>query len=149
LQEYRHEASLLDAAVIYGAFREAARLVVDTPDLAELNLRDGPRAVNRQVLHRTSEWLQSMFYSFWEVEDFLCLSSLQDAPPGRADFDLLKQHLGLTAERMEPLYEVLGRAHVSPAIAENLTGLLTDEEIEEALPLLRSPWPQRSDEGGP
>ena len=42
----------------------------------------------------------------------------------------------ISDEALQPLYDALARWHVLPDVAANLQGLLTDDEIAEAVPLL-------------
>jgi hypothetical protein len=57
----------------------------------------------------------------------------------------------LPDEAIEPMYEALGRWRVSPELAANLEGLLTEAEIAEAMPMLdrwvaRQPFRKRDRE---
>src|SRR5262245_50069247 len=79
-----HEASLLDAAVVYAAFCTAGRVVNDEFEVATAWLKAGPRRVRCRLSGRTSERLHDLFFEFWDDEDFLSLSALQDLPPEHA-----------------------------------------------------------------
>ena len=46
--------------------------------------------------------------------------------------------LRLPDEVIEPMYAALERWNVSPRVAGNLVGLMTDAEIVEAMPLLEA-----------
>lgn len=58
----------------------------------------------------------------------------QDLSPDHARH--LKEILRLPDEAIEPMYAALERWNVSPNVATNLPGLMTDAEIAEAMPLL-------------
>ncbi len=128
------EASLLDAAVVYAACVTAGRVINDMPDVAVVMLRDGPRKVDPKIIRRASIRLDEMFEQFWDDRDFLLIDEWQDLPPDHAQH--VKQLLRLPDEVLEPMYEALRRWRVSPDVAANLEGLLTDAEIRETMPLL-------------
>jgi hypothetical protein len=127
-------ASLLDAAVVYAAFTTAGRLIDDMPDVAIAMLRLGPREPDPRIIKRASHRLSEMFEEFWDDRDFLIIDDWQDWPPERAQF--VKDRLRLPDEVLEPMFEALGRWKVAPDIAQRLEGLMTETEIQMALPLL-------------
>jgi hypothetical protein len=134
------EASLLDAAVVYAACMTACRIVDDMPEVAVVMLRGGPRRVHPRIIKRASFRLEEMFEQFWDDWDFLLMEDFQDLPPDRAK--QLKDLLRLPDEVLEPMFEALERWRVSPDVAANLDGLMTEAEIQEALPLLKADvWP--------
>ena len=51
-------------------------------------------------------------------------------------FAVIKAKMLVFDEAIQPMYDALARWHVSPDVATNLRGLLTDEEIAEAVSLL-------------
>ena len=55
----------------------------------------------------------------------------------------MDSYLRLPDEALQPMYDALERWHVSPTVAKNLEGLLTDVEIREAMPLLDAGVSQR------
>jgi len=131
------EASLLDAAIVYAACMTAGRITDDIPDVAAAMLRGGPRKVGPKIVRRASYRLEEMFEAFWDDRDFLLIDQWQDLPPDHAGY--LKEFLGIPDVALEPMYEALQRWQVSPELAANLTGLLTEAEInEEAMPLLET-----------
>ena len=130
------EASLLDVAVVYAACETAGRVINDMPDVASAWIEGGPRKVRAGILKRMSRRLDAMFDRFWDDRDFLLIQDFQDLPPDRAR--QLKDSLRLPDEAMEPMYEALGRWYVSPDVTANLEGLLTGDEIQDALPFLRA-----------
>lgn len=76
---------------------------------------------------------ESLFDAFWEDIDFLSLSEWQDMPVEQAE--QLKRWLRVPDDG--PLFEALERGTVSQAFAHSLRGLMTEEEVEEALALRR------------
>lgn len=128
------EASLLDAAIVYAACQTAARIIEDMPEVATAYFRDGPRQLQARIIRRAAPRLENMFDAFWDDEDFLVLEELQDLPLEQAV--QIRRNLQLSDEDIQPLFDALARWHFSPEVAANLQGLLTDEEIVDALPLL-------------
>ena len=128
------EASLLDAAIVYAACETAARIIEDVPEVAAIYLRGGPRPLKPRILRRAAPRLEKMFEAFWDDDGFLLIDDLQDLPPERSA--AIKAWMRISDEAIQPLYDVLARWHVSPDVAANLQGLLTDDEIAEAMQLL-------------
>ena len=130
------EASLLDAAILYAACKTAGRIIHDMPEVAVAWLRGGPRKVPPRIIKRAPQRLEELFEAFWDDQDFLLIEEFQDLPPDHAR--QLKDMLRLPDEVIEPMYAALERWNVSPKVAANLVGLLTDAEIAEAMPLLEA-----------
>ena len=142
------EASLLDAAVVYAACKTAGRIIDDMPEVAVAWLQGGPRKVPARIIKRAPQRLEELFDAFWDDQDFLLIEELQDLPPDRAG--QIKDILRLPDEVIEPMYAVLERWNLSPNVATNLAGLLTDAEIRKALPVLEADVqrPSKGDEAG-
>ena len=128
------EASLLDAAVVYAVCETAGRVIDDMPEVAVAWLKEGPRKVPPRIFKRASHRLDELFEAFWDDRDFLLIEEFQDLSPDHARH--LKEILRLPDEAIEPMYAALERWNVSPNVAANLAGLMTDAEIAEAMPLL-------------
>ena len=128
------EASLLDAAIVYAACETAGRIINDMPEVAVVYLANGPRKVSPRIIKRASNRLEEMFDDFWDDRDFLLIEEFQDLPPNHAR--QIKDMLRLPDEAIEPMYAALERWNASPNVAANLVGLMTDDEILEAIPLL-------------
>jgi hypothetical protein len=130
------EASLLDAAIVYAACQTSGRIINDMPEVVVAWLQGGPRKVSPKIIKRAPHHLEDLFEDFWDDQDFLLIEEFQDLPPDHAR--QLKEILRLPDEMIEPMYAALERWNVSPLVAGNLVGLLTDAEIMEVLPLLRA-----------
>ncbi|MCY2987845.1 MAG: hypothetical protein NTY19_08285 [Planctomycetota bacterium] len=128
------EASLLDAAIVYAACQTAARIIEDMREVAAAYFRDGPRQLKTRILRRAAHRLKNLFDAFWDDDDFLLLDELQDLPPDRSA--QAKFLMRIADEDVQLFYDALARWHVSPNVAANLQGLLTEAEIVEAMPLL-------------
>jgi hypothetical protein len=128
------EASLLDAAIVYAVCNTAARIIEDMPEVAAVCLQDGPRPLKPRILRRAARRIANMFEKFWDDDDFLLIGEWADLPPDQADE--IKAVMRIPNEVIQPMYDALARWHVSPDVAANLQGLLTDDEIAEAMALL-------------
>lgn len=126
------EANLLDAAIVYAACEEAARIVEDEPEIAEAYLKGGPRRLMFKAGRRLAARFELLFDGFWDDIDFLSLSDLQDVRP--ADAAELKAALRFIDDR--PIYQALERGRLSSQLESNLRGLLTLPEISEVVGLL-------------
>lgn len=123
-----HEASLLDAAVIYAAFCTTGRIINDEFELARTWLKASPRRVRYRLTERTSGRLHDLFFEFWDDVDFLSLSELQDLAPEHARH--VREVMRWPDETIQEMEEVLTRWRPSPAVLTNLEGLLTADEIK-------------------
>ncbi len=121
-----HEASLLDAAVVYAAFQTVGRVISDEWKLARLWLKAGPQQVRCKLGSRTHQRLQDLFFEFWDDVDFLSLDELQDLTPEHAR--AVREMMRLQDGAFEQMEEVLMRCQASPAVLANLAGLLTGVE---------------------
>jgi hypothetical protein len=130
-----HEATLLDAAVIYAAFMTAGRIIHDQPTLVRNWLKRGPRKVCSRVTDQTPEHLLELFFDFWDFIDFLSMSALQDLAPEHAQS--VREVMGLSEEDIEQMEQALAKGRASRAVLANLTGLLTKEEINGYSRVLR------------
>lgn len=137
------EASLLDAAVVYAAFCTAKRIIHEMPEVVMPFLAGGPRRSDPRIIRRAGPRLVEMFDAFWDDYDFLLISDFQDMSPERAQD--IKSHMNIPDEAIQPLYDALGRWHASPDVGGNLAGLLTADEIADAMPLLTRRRPAGSD----
>ena len=122
-----HEASLLDAAVVYAAFYTAGRVISDELKIPRLWLKAGPQQARFKITGRTHQRLHDLFFAFWDDVDFLSIEELQDLTPEHARE--VREMMRLHDEAFEQMEEVLMRCRASPAILTNLEGLLTTEEI--------------------
>jgi hypothetical protein len=123
-----HEASLLDAAVVYAAFWTTGRIINDQFELARVWLKAGPRRVRYRLSERTPGRLHDLFFEFWDDVDFLSLSELQDLTPEHAR--QVREVMRWPDETIQEMEEVLTRWRPSPAVLTNLEGLLTADEIK-------------------
>jgi hypothetical protein len=84
--------------------------------------------VRCRLTRRTPERLHELFFEFWDDEDFLSLSELQDLAPEHAR--RVRELMRWPDETIREMEEVLTRWRVSPTVLTNLEGLLTPDEIK-------------------
>jgi hypothetical protein len=122
----KHEATLVDESVIYAVCETAARVTEEDPNIITHSLITGPRQVSIQVDSFLPGELRNLHLSLANEGDFLLVSQFEDMNPD--DALTLKQQFSLEPERTEPMYDVLGRWHITPGLPERLDGLITDRE---------------------
>lgn len=123
-------ATLLDESVVYAVCETAARLVVSDVRTAERLLADGPVPAAEPPSERLSREIQAVHLNLANEGDFLLLSQFQDIPTDEAT--ALKLRFGLDPAAAEPMFEALGRWHVSADFVRRACGLLTSVESARA-----------------
>lgn len=123
----KHEATLVDESVIYAVCETAARATEDDPNIITHSLITGPREVKTQVDSFLPGELRNLHLSLANEGDFLLISQFEDLNPD--DAVVLKQQFDLEPSRIEGLFDVLGRWHISDGLVERLDGLLTEREL--------------------
>lgn len=127
------EATLVDESVIYAVCETASQLVVRDPETAARWLAQSPVEVADRPCPRLSSEIQAVHLDLSNEGDFLLISQFQDIPTDEAL--LLKTKFGLNPAACEPMFEVLGRWHVSADFVRRAAGLLTPVEAARALAL--------------
>ncbi len=130
-----HQADLLDESVIYAVCETSARLVEDEPREVRRYLENGPEEVEFAIDHFLAAEMRALHLNLPNEGDFLLVSQFEDMPPERAS--TLKEKFGLEERSLDVLFDALGRWHVSPEFAENLAGLVSDEEVSRIERTLR------------
>jgi hypothetical protein len=69
--------------------------------------------------------------------DFLLVSQFLDMAPDHSTDE--KARMGVDSARLEPLFDVLGRWHVSSDLTLHLKGLLTESECTRVASILKIP----------
>ena len=124
-------ASLIDEAVIFAACETAARMArVNLEELSDL-LERGPQRLIRDVQGGLAEAMKHLHMALDCEGDFLVISQFEDLPPDEAR--RMKSELCIEEERLDELFDVLGRWRVTPGFASRLEGLLSEREIRHAL----------------
>ncbi len=126
-----HVASLVDEAVIFAACETGARMArVNSDEFTEV-LEQGPQRLIRGVHDGLAEAMKQLHMALDCEGDFLVISQFEDLPPDEAR--RLKNELCLEQERLDELFEVLGRWKVTPGFAQRLEGLLSSQEVRLAV----------------
>ncbi len=133
------EATLLDESVIYAICETASQLAEHQPNAVRGFLRGGPMDVDLRIDHQLARELQGLHLNLSNAGDFLMISQFEDIPPDEAR--PLKAQFGMEEDRLEVMFEVLGRWHPSPECLGNLQGLLLPREIQRASVVLDLPLP--------
>lgn len=126
-----HVATLVDEAVIFAACETAARMARVNSDEFTTLLEQGPQRLIRDVHDGLAEAMKQLHMALDCEGDFLVISQFEDLPPDEAQ--QLKSELCLEEERLDELFDVLGRWRVTPGFADRLKGLLSSQEIRHAL----------------
>ncbi len=134
LSESSESATLLDESVIYAICETSSMLVDHQPSVVRGFLRSGPLEVDLKINHHLATELQGLHLNLSNAGDFLMISQFEDMPPEEAR--LLKTQFGLEEDRLEAMFEVLGRWHPHAEFLSRLHGLLLPNEIELTADLL-------------
>jgi hypothetical protein len=127
----RHEATLVDEAVLFGVCETAARIAAQEPDQFWIWCKSNPRRCRLPSSVGLAARIRHVHLDLPNEGDFLLVSQLEDLPPVEALG--LKAEFGMEPRRVEELIDVLGRWHASPQLAYRLIGLLTEREIAQAV----------------
>jgi hypothetical protein len=127
-------ADLVDESVIYAACETAANVADQDREGLERFLSGGPVVVDPADLDGISADLRAMHLSLASEGDFLLISQFEDIDPEESR--RLKRRFRINEQRLESMFEVLGRWHASPEFGQRLGGLLRSEEILRATRVL-------------
>lgn len=122
-----HTGDLLDESVIYAACEAAAQLVERDPALFLSQMRGGPVDLAVPVDAYLARELRLLYLELPNDGDFLLVSQFLDMEPTESIQQ--KIEMGVDPKRLDVLFDVLGRWHVSPQFASHLKGLLTESEV--------------------
>lgn len=136
LHRERFAADLVDESVLFAVCEAAAHVAEHEPRQFQSWGKSGPRRVALLSPDALPLKLRQVHLSLPNEGDFLLLSQFEDLPPFESLS--LKAEFGLEPRQCEPMFEVLGRWHVTPGFAGRLTGLLTEREIAQAVAVVSS-----------
>jgi hypothetical protein len=129
---------ILDEAVLYAACETTARLAESSPQRVVRALSGGPLDLAVPVDHLLASEVRGLYLNLSNEGDFLLASQFLDMAPETADH--WKRQLGLAPERLDPLYDALGRWQMSREWTRQLQGLFTEEEIKALSGALKSAY---------
>jgi hypothetical protein len=135
---HAHQATFLDAAVVFASCETAAELIRDHPGTAAQHLEGSPRRVFSPISKRLADRVAETFKDgFWEEVDML--RGDVPWPQTPAEQAQAEADLRLPAGTFVPLFAALtafgGHEPEDPGL-ERLLGLLTAEEVCGAAALL-------------
>jgi len=133
----RLAGSLMDEAVIYAACETSARIVKTDGKSIRRFLRGGPRPLFPVLDERLADSLHTLHVNLSSQGDFLLISQFQDLPADEAK--VLKAKFRLEDAACEPLFDALGRWHVTPGFVARAKGLLTSPEATKVAGILQLP----------
>lgn len=131
----RIAATLVDESVLFAVCETTARVAEQEPPQFRQWAAAGPRKVLLPPHRNFPRDLRRLHLSLPNEGDFLLVSQFEDIPPFEAL--ALKAQFGLEPSKCDPLFEVLGRWHVTQGLAGRLAGLLTDHEIAQAMAMIQ------------
>ncbi len=131
------ESTLVDESVIYAVCETAARAAEQDRSQMRAWAEAGPRRISVSSKPSLPENIRQLHLSLPNEGDFLLISQFEDLSPFEGLS--LKAEFGMEPTKCEPMFDVLGRWHVTPGFAGRLTGLLTDREVAKAVAAVRSP----------
>lgn len=130
------QSNLVDESVIYAACETAASLVENEPETVAQLLKGGPLDLSIDVNSYLARDLRALYLELPNDGDFLIVSQFLDMPPDEGIDQKLQ--MGIDPHRMIPMFDVLGRWHVSSGITSQLKGLLSDAEASRVAGILRT-----------
>ena len=130
------DADLVDEAILFAVCETAARVAEQEPPQFKFWGTSGPRRIALASKGALPKQLRQVHLALPNEGDFLLISQFEDLPPFEALS--LKAEFGLEPRKCEPLFEALGRWHVTPGFTGRLAGLLTDREISQAVMVVKS-----------
>lgn len=130
----RHHATLVDESVLYAACETSARILEHIPELFSSFTENGPLQIVDTPSKQLIRDLRAIHLDLANEGDFLLVSQFLDLCPDEARE--YKRQFRMSETYLEPLFDVLGQWHSSPAVEQNLSGLFSSEELQELLPIL-------------
>jgi len=137
IADQKWDASLVDEAIIYAVCETAATVVEQEPGEAKRYLQGGPYEIDYHFDHWLASQFRALHLNLSNEGDFLMISQFEDMQPDEARW--LKRKFRLDLDKLEEMFDVLGRWKLSSMFRNNLKELLTDREINFASSLVKIP----------
>ncbi|MEI8017847.1 MAG: hypothetical protein WCH39_06565 [Schlesneria sp.] len=132
-----HRSDLIDESVIYAACEMTARAIENDPESVLRSLVGGPENVSVPLDSYLAREIRLLYLELPNDCDFLLVSQFLDLDPEDAIDQKLQ--MGIDPNRMLPMFEALGRWHISPQMIGCLRGLLSEVESARVATILRVP----------
>lgn len=130
------ESTLVDESVIFAVCETAARAAEQDRNQMRAWAEAGPRRISVSSKVTLPEKIRQLHLSLPNEGDFLLISQFEDLSPFEGLS--LKAEFGIEPTKCDPMFDVLGRWHVTPGFAGRLNGLLTDREVAQAVIAVRT-----------
>ncbi len=127
ISDENFEANLVDESVIYSCCETSARLVESKDELIPSFLKGGPLEAAVNMDHMLASELRGLHLNLSNNGEFLMISQFEDMHPDEAR--KTKAKFGISEDRLEIMFETLGRWQMSPDFLQNLSQLFTGREI--------------------
>src|SRR5262249_52899021 len=137
LSRDEYHADLVDESVVYSVCEMTSRLIEKDPESVVRYLRGGPIDMTFPIDTYLAGELRLLYLELPNDGDFLLVSQFLDLQPDQAKEQ--KIQMGVDPARVEPLFDILGRWHVSPELTLRLKGLLTEPECTRVATILQIP----------
>lgn len=131
-------ATMIDEVVVYSCAEFAATLVEEHSEAIDSLFEEGPRQVKLVPNKYLVSELRALTLGVSSDGDFLLVSQFEDMPPDEAR--PLKESFALKEERIEQLFDLLGRWHISRDLPRRLSGLLSSQELLELTEYIPTEW---------
>lgn len=135
----QHEATLVDEAIVYAVCETSARIAEQDPTFFLRVMRAGPLEMVVPPDHHLASELRALHLSLSNEGDFLMISQFEDMPPDAAS--KLKKQFRIDEERLEQMFDVLGRWHIQHDLLDKLLGLVNEREIRRVARMLNLKQP--------
>lgn len=139
LASEQHQATLVDEAIVYAVCETSARLAEQDPTFFLRVMRVGPLEMVLPPDHQLASELRALHLSLSNEGDFLMISQFEDMPPVAAS--KLKKQFRLDEERLEQMFDVLGRWNIQHDMLDKLLGLVNEREIRRVARMLNLTQP--------
>lgn len=130
-----HHADLVEESVIYAACELTSRMVEKDPESVIRLLRGGPLDLTIPLDSYLARELRLLYLELPNDGDFLLISQFLDLNPDASTDQKLQ--MGVDPTRLGPMFDVLGRWHVSSQMTGWLRGLLTESESARVATILQ------------
>ncbi len=121
------EANLADESVIYSCCETSARMVESQDELISSYLKGGPLDASVNLDHMLASELRGLHLNLSNNGEFLMISQFEDMHPDEAR--KTKKEFGMNEERLDIMFDTLGRWQMSSDFLQNLSHLFTGREI--------------------
>lgn len=128
------DASLVDESVVYAVCETAARVAEHDPSGFRRLVSGGPLQVDILPDQVLASELRSLHLKLSSDGDFLIISQFEDMAPD--DAARMKREFRLDEQRLETMFDVLGRWQMSTGFLDSLSGLMEPAELGRVIDLL-------------